>query len=83
MGMVPLNPLQWAKPLLSIVTTVDSGIVVNPLKDQLAGSGVMVIGDALKVPIAVNCTAVDPLAWAFAGATAIDVNMRLVDDPQP
>ena len=66
-----------------MVTTVDSGIEVNPLKDQLTGSGVTVVGDAVKVPVAVNCTPVDPLAWAFAGVTVIEVNMRLVDDPQP
>ena len=69
--------------MLSIVTTVVTGIEVNPLKDQLAGSGVTVSGEAVKVPVAVNCTAVDPLAWALAGVTVIEANMRFGDDPQP
>jgi hypothetical protein len=62
-----LNPVQWASPVLSMVTPAGTGIAVNPVKDQFAGSGDTETGGVLNVPVAVNCTpAADPLSWAVA-----------------
>src|ERR1017187_6041442 len=56
-----------------MVTPAGTGIAVNPVKDQFAGSGDKETGGLLNVPVAVNCTpAVDPLSWAVTGLTVIE-----------
>lgn len=63
-------------------TPVGTGIVVNPENDQFTDNGLTTVGDAVKIPVAVNWTAA-PFAEppAVFGLTVISLSTRVA--PQP
>jgi hypothetical protein len=74
---LPWNPVQWANPVLSMVTPAGTGSAVNPVNDQFTGSGDSEAGGLLNVPVATNCTpAADPLSCVAAGLISIEVSAR-------
>ena len=81
-GTVPIKLPQCASPFASMDTVVGTEIVVNPENDQFTDNGLTTVGDAVKIPVAVNWTAA-PFAEppALFGLTVILLSTRV--DPQP